>query len=375
MTPWSLSTAARAFSAGTWCVPWPSATIASRVAVRRPELANFLQPLGRVGQIHAVQANLRNAPSVEAAARDAQVLDQPRRHSVRARSPAVRCGPCLRSRAGCTGGQCARGAYGPCVRDRSGREFNQRLRAASKANAEQLVLAAQPSTVDHAALDPVRARGRFLQPLCRAGANIAGAASDRRRAYPFPAGVCRRRCRRDRRRRRRQGARWARSMNWAALTCVHSRSCMQFVLATIERKRLLVNLAVPRCQIAGDASCNIFRSRCSRPIRSNCSAPTTSCRKPPSPEMRTLQGLGIEPEPIEAIVPSYLWRFRKTGQFQQTPRLDVHKIYSARSPAGAHQDAPPCEQREAVTLHVAEERLHHDPAEDKRENEIRPPSP
>ena len=31
---------------------------------------------------------------------------------------------------------------------------------------------------------------------------------------------------------------------------------------------------------------------------------------------RTLQGLGIEPEPIEAIVPSYLWRFRKTGQFR-----------------------------------------------------------
>jgi len=45
-----------------------------RVAVRRPELANFLQPLGRVGQIHAVQANLRHAPSVQAAARDADVL-------------------------------------------------------------------------------------------------------------------------------------------------------------------------------------------------------------------------------------------------------------------------------------------------------------
>src|SRR5262245_62333334 len=45
-----------------------------RVAVRRPELANFLQPLGRVGQIHTVQANVRNAPSVEDAARDAQVL-------------------------------------------------------------------------------------------------------------------------------------------------------------------------------------------------------------------------------------------------------------------------------------------------------------
>jgi len=33
-------------------------------------------------------------------------------------------------------------------------------------------------------------------------------------------------------------------------------------------------------------------------------------------EGRTLQGLGIEPELIEAIVPSYLWRFRKTGQFR-----------------------------------------------------------
>src|ERR1017187_3057388 len=45
-----------------------------RVAVRRPELAFHLQPLGRVGQIHAVQANLRHAPSVDAAARDAQML-------------------------------------------------------------------------------------------------------------------------------------------------------------------------------------------------------------------------------------------------------------------------------------------------------------
>ena len=45
-----------------------------RVAVRRPDLAFHLQPLGRVGQIHAVQANLRDAPSVEAAARDASVL-------------------------------------------------------------------------------------------------------------------------------------------------------------------------------------------------------------------------------------------------------------------------------------------------------------
>src|SRR6516225_6245452 len=44
-----------------------------RVAVRRPELTGYLQPLGRVGQIHAVQANLRYPASVEAAMRDSQV--------------------------------------------------------------------------------------------------------------------------------------------------------------------------------------------------------------------------------------------------------------------------------------------------------------
>src|SRR3981081_3623120 len=44
-----------------------------RVAVRRPELAGHLQPLGKVGQIHAVQANLRYPASVEAALRDSHV--------------------------------------------------------------------------------------------------------------------------------------------------------------------------------------------------------------------------------------------------------------------------------------------------------------
>src|SRR6201995_419229 len=44
-----------------------------RVAVRRPELAGHLQPLGKVGQIHAVQANLRYPASVAAAMRDSHI--------------------------------------------------------------------------------------------------------------------------------------------------------------------------------------------------------------------------------------------------------------------------------------------------------------
>jgi uncharacterized protein YbjT (DUF2867 family) len=44
-----------------------------RIAVRRPELAGHLQPMGRVGQIHAVQTNLRYPASVEAAMRDCSI--------------------------------------------------------------------------------------------------------------------------------------------------------------------------------------------------------------------------------------------------------------------------------------------------------------
>src|SRR6266700_875588 len=44
-----------------------------RVAVRRPELAGHLQPLGRAGQVHAVQANLRYPASIGAAMRNSQI--------------------------------------------------------------------------------------------------------------------------------------------------------------------------------------------------------------------------------------------------------------------------------------------------------------
>ena len=45
-----------------------------RIGVRRPDLAGHLQPLGKVGQIHAVQANLRFPASVEAAVRGAHIV-------------------------------------------------------------------------------------------------------------------------------------------------------------------------------------------------------------------------------------------------------------------------------------------------------------
>src|SRR3954447_24983071 len=45
-----------------------------RVAVRRPNLAGHVQPIGAVGQIQAVQASLRFPATVQAAVRDAEVV-------------------------------------------------------------------------------------------------------------------------------------------------------------------------------------------------------------------------------------------------------------------------------------------------------------
>ena len=104
-----------------------------RVAVRRPELAGHLQPLGRVGQIHAVQANLRYPGSVEAAARGADVRDQPGRHPVRARTPALRRGAGVRRRIGGAGGVGLWRAHGACLRDRRRREFGRRPMPAPRA--------------------------------------------------------------------------------------------------------------------------------------------------------------------------------------------------------------------------------------------------
>ena len=39
---------------------------------------------------------------------------------------------------------------------------------------------------------------------------------------------------------------------------------------------------------------------------------------------RTLHAFGIDATPMETVVPSYLWRFRKTGQFAVGQRTTDH---------------------------------------------------
>jgi uncharacterized protein YbjT (DUF2867 family) len=96
------------------------------------------------------------------------------------------------------------------------------------------------------------------------------------------------------------------------------RQLMEFVLATIERKRLLV--PVPFFAARMQASLLQFMPK---PLLTPDQVALLRSDNVVSDravaDRRTLPGIGIEPESIEAIVPSYLWRFRKTGQFRGSP--------------------------------------------------------
>jgi uncharacterized protein YbjT (DUF2867 family) len=93
------------------------------------------------------------------------------------------------------------------------------------------------------------------------------------------------------------------------------KQLLQFVLATIERKRLLVPIPFFVAKLQAT-----FLQYLPKPLLTPDQVELLRVDNVVSEaakaERRTLQGLGIEPEPIEAIVPSYLWRFRKSGQFR-----------------------------------------------------------
>jgi uncharacterized protein YbjT (DUF2867 family) len=285
-----------------------------RVAVRRPELSNFLQPLGRVGQIHAVQANLRNAASVEAAARDASVLINlvgilaeggkqrfDKVHTYGTEQVALAAS--------------AHGARLVHVSAIGADENSPAGYARSKAAAERLALSAQPQAVilrpsimfgpedDFFNRFATLARMSPVLPLIGGGAtkfqpvfvgDVAKAIADAVDGKLNPGAIYE------------LGGPDVRTF----------KQLTQYVLATIERKRLLVpvpffaakikaaflQFAPPPLTLTGD---QVEMLRVDNVVSDAAKA-----------EGRTLQGIGIEPEPIEAIVPSYLWRFRKTGQFK-----------------------------------------------------------
>jgi uncharacterized protein YbjT (DUF2867 family) len=284
-----------------------------RVAVRRPELTGHLQPLGRVGQIHAVQANVRFPHSVEAAARDADAvvnLVGILFERSRQRFAAVQAqGAETAARAATAAG--ARFVHVSAI----GADENSCSHyARSKATGERLVLAAQPDAI-------------IMRPSIVFGPeddffNRFAALSRISPALPLPGGG-----------HTRFQPVFAGDVAEAIALAVDGearpgtiyelggpdvrtfRELMEFTLATVERRRLLV--PVPFALMRLQAMVLQFLPK--PPITPDQvellkgdNVVSTGARE----QGRTLEALGIVPNSVASVVPDYLWRFRKSGQFR-----------------------------------------------------------
>src|SRR5215510_397884 len=285
-----------------------------RVAVRRPELAGHLQPLGRVGQIHAVQANLRHAASVDAAARDAQVLvnlvgilfERGRQrfqtvHTYGAEQIALAAS--------------AHGARMVHVSAIGADANSSSAYARTKADAERLVLAAQPSasimrpSIVFGPEDDFFNRFASLARMSPALPLIGGGLT---RFQPVFVGDVASAIAEAVDGKTRQGTIY----ELGGPDVRTFKELMQFVLATIERKRLLLSLPFFMARLQA-AFLQYLPKPMLTPDQVALLQSDNLVSESAKAEARTLQALGIEPEPMEAIVPSYLWRFRKAGQFRK----------------------------------------------------------
>jgi uncharacterized protein YbjT (DUF2867 family) len=285
-----------------------------RVAVRRPDLAGHLQPLGRVGQIHAVQANLRYPDSVAAAVRHADVVINLAAilfERGRQKFAAVHVGGAdavARAAAAASARMIHVSAIGADVDSPS--EY-----ARTKALGEAAVRAAVPGAVifrpsilfgpedDFFNRFGAMARLSPVLPLVGGGHTrfqpvfVGDVAEAIAKAVDgdIQAGT---------------------TYELGGPEVKTFRQLLEFVLATVERRRLLVPLPFPLAALQAT-----FLQFLPKPpltpdqvrllhVDNVVSAEATR-------EGRTLPALGIVPVTIAAIVPTYLWRFRKTGQFRR----------------------------------------------------------
>jgi NADH dehydrogenase len=286
-----------------------------RVAVRRPELSGHLQPLGRVGQIHAVQANLRYPTSVEAAMRDADVAI----NLVGILAPSgEQTFDAVQTKGAETVAKAASVAGARMVHVSAiGADENSLSQyARAKAAGEKAVLAALPSAVimrpsilfgpEDQFTNRFAALARMAPALPLIGGGItkmqpvyvgdvATAIAD---AVDGKAGP---------------GA----SYELGGPEVLTFREILEAILEIIDRKRALVSLPFGLAKLQA-----VFLQF----------APGALKLTPDQVELLrsdnvvsdaakaaglTLEGLGITPDSLEAIAPQYLWRFRPSGQFQR----------------------------------------------------------
>jgi uncharacterized protein YbjT (DUF2867 family) len=291
-----------------------------RVAVRRPDLAGHLQPLGRVGQINAVQANIRHRTSVASAVAGSDIvinLVGILFESGRQRFDAVQS-------FGAEGIALAAAAHNARMIHVSAIGAAEDSRAAyarAKWRGEQLVLTATPdATIFRPSIlfgpnDDFFNRFAAMAQMAPALPLIGGG---RTRFQPAFAGDV--------------AAAIAKAADGETVPgatyelggpdVFTFKELMKFILATTGRRRLLVPLpfAVAKMQALGfELLSKLPLPLLARPLLTRDQVDSLRYDNVVSDDARrdgrTLEGLGITPHPVGEIVPTYLWRFRRAGQF------------------------------------------------------------
>jgi NADH dehydrogenase len=286
-----------------------------RVAVRRPELAGYLQPMGRVGQIHTVQANIRHQGSVEAAIRDAHVVVN--LVGILAESGAQTFDAVQAEGAGTIAkAASAAGAQMVHVSAIGANETSESGYARSKAAGEKAVLAAVPSatimrpsvvfgpedqfTNRFAAL----ARISPFLPLIGGGltkmqpvyvGDVASAVSD---AVDSKA---------------KAGA----TYELGGPEILSMREIMETILAITDRERMLVSLPFGLARFQSYFLQFAPGALKLTPDQVELLRTDNVVSQAAKDAGLTLEGLGITSDSLEGVAPQYLWRFRPAGQFQR----------------------------------------------------------
>jgi NADH dehydrogenase len=283
-----------------------------RVAVRRPELTGFLQPMGRVGQINAVQANLRFPQSIAVALRDADtainlvgILFQPGEQ----RFDAVHA-------AGAEAVALAANSAGARLVHVSaiGADVNSPSHyARSKAEGERRVLAAQPASVIIRPSIVFGAEDDFFNrfaALARMAPALPLVGGGHTRFQPVFVGDVAEAIAKAVDGETRPGTIY----ELGGPDVRTFRELMEFVLVTTGRHRLLVPVPFEVMKFQA-AFAQFLPKPPITPDQVELLKSDNVVSAQARSEGRTLEALGIIPETMAAIVPSYLWRFRKTGQF------------------------------------------------------------
>jgi NADH dehydrogenase len=278
-------------------------------------LAGHLQPLGKVGQIHAVQANLRYPASVEAAMRDSHVainlvgiLSESGAQSFDAVQAA---GAGTVARAASAVG--ARLVHVSAI----GADENSLSRyARAKAAGEKAVLAAVPSatilrpSIIFGPEDQFTNRFAALARMSPALPLIGGGATKLQPVYVGDVATAVADAVDGK---TREGA----TYELGGPEVLTMREVMETILAITERQRMLIPLPFGLAKFKAlflqfaPGALKLTPDQVALLQSDNVVSPAAKAAA------LTLEGLGITPDSMQAIAPQYLWRFRATGQFQK----------------------------------------------------------